>query len=296
MTSWREAERMLRDRKVDAVIRLREDFSRQLDTGATAPVQVVVSGVDSNRATQVLAYVSGAWQRWKESLGTEDLGRPSGGGVGLVQVEQRMWFNSEVRSQNFLVPGLMAIIMTLIGTLLTAMVMAREWERGTMEALLVTPVSRLEIVLGKLIPYFFLGMSGLGLCVIMAVFLFHVPFRGSLSMLLMLGALFMAATLGMGLFISSTVRNQFVAGQAALLAAFLPSFFLSNFIFELSSTPICIQILSYVVPAKYFVPIVQSIFLAGDLRSIMLPNGLGLCVMATFFMMLAFKKTRKSLE
>lgn len=294
-TSWSEAETLLRQGQVDAVIRLREDFSRRLQTGSQAPVQVIVSGVDANRANQVLGYVTGAWQRWLADVRGSQV-EASAGRVGLVLVDQRIWFNSEMRSQNFLVPGLMALIMTLIGTLLTALVMAREWERGTMEALLVTPVSRVEIVLGKLIPYFVLGMGGLGLCFAMAVLLFQVPFRGSLSFLLLLGALFMAAALGMGLFISSTVRNQFVAGQAALIASFLPSFFLSGFLFELASAPWVIRLLSHIVPARYFVSIVQTLFLAGDVRSVLLPNGLALGALAGVFMLLAFKKTGKSLE
>jgi ABC-2 type transport system permease protein len=295
-TSWGEAEQLLLDRKVDAVIRLQSDFTRRLMTGGQAPVQLVVNGVDSNRALQVLGYVTMTWNRWLTEVsrtlpGAKDLTR-----VGLVDLKQRIWFNEAIRSENFLVPGLMAIIMTLIGTLLTAMVMAREWERGTMEALLVTPVRRLEIVLGKLIPYFLLGMGGLVLCIVMAVFLFNVPFRGSLGLLLLLGGVFMIGTLGLGLFISSTAKNQFVAGQIALLAAFLPSFFLSGFIFELSSTPIFIQALSYVVPAKYFVNIVQTLFLAGDVASVLLPNLAGMVVLALVFMTLAFRKTRKSLE
>ncbi len=294
-TSWREAESLLRQGRVDAVIRLREDFSRRLQTGSQAPVQVIVSGVDANRANQVLGYVTGAWQRWLIDV-QGSRGDASTERVGLVRVNQRIWFNSEVRSQNFLVPGLMALIMTLIGTLLTALVMAREWERGTMEALLVTPVSRMEIVLGKMIPYFVLGMGGLGLCFAMAVLLFQVPFRGSLPILLLLGGLFMAAALGMGLFISSTVRNQFVAGQAALIAAFLPSFFLSGFLFELASAPWVIRLISHVVPARYFVSIVQTLFLAGDVRSVLLSNGLALGALAGVFMLLAFTKTRKSLE
>lgn len=294
LTSWAEAEDLLRAGRVEAVIRLREDFSRKLHSGETAPVQVVVSGVDANRANQILGYVTGAWQRWTLTLPPPVRGEAPP--PGQVQLNQRIWYNPEVRSQNFLVPGLMALIMTLIGTLLTAMVMAREWERGTMEALLVTPVSRLEIVLGKLLPYFGLGMCGLGLCTGMAVFVFDVPFRGSLAPLLVLGALFMGAALGLGLFISSTVRNQFVAGQAALIAAFLPSFFLSGFLFELASAPKIIQLISHVVPARYFVAILQSIFLAGNLRSVLLPNGLALALLAGVLLLLAFQKTRKSLE
>jgi len=295
-TSWDKAERMLLDREVDAVIRLQSDFTRRLMTGGQAPVQLVVNGVDSNRALQVIGYVTMTWNRWLNTVSTTLPGARDLGRIGLVDLDQRIWFNEAIRSENFLVPGLMAIIMTLIGTLLTAMVMAREWERGTMEALLVTPVRRLEIVLGKLIPYFILGMGGLVLCIVMAVFLFDVPFRGSLLVLLSLGGVFMVGTLGLGLFISSTAKNQFVAGQIALLAAFLPSFFLSGFIFELSSTPIFIQVLAYVVPANYFVEIVQTLFLAGNVGSVLLPNLVGLIVLALVFMTLAFRKTRKSLE
>ncbi|WP_419787079.1 ABC transporter permease [Pseudodesulfovibrio sp.] len=296
LVSFAEARKLLLNRKVDAVIRLQSDFTRRLRTGGQAPVQLIVNGVDSNRAFQIVGYVSMTWQKWLAEVSAK-LPLPDNlVQIGLVDVEQRIWFNEAIRSENFLVPGLMAIIMTLIGTLLTAMVMAREWERGTMEALLVTPVSRLEIVLGKLIPYFFLGMGGLVLCIVMAVFLFHVPFRGSLLVLLSLGGVFMVGALGLGLFISSTAKNQFVAGQIALLAAFLPSFFLSGFIFELSSTPMFIQILSYVVPANYFVYIVQTLFLAGNVASVLLPNLAGMAILAVVFMTLAFKKTRKSLE
>jgi ABC-2 type transport system permease protein len=296
MTSWPEARRMLLDREVDAVIRLQSDFTRRLMTGGQAPVQLIVNGVDSNRALQILGYVTMTWRGWLTEVQKTLPGTKTRTPVGLVDLQQRIWFNEAIRSENFLVPGLMAIIMTLIGTLLTAMVMAREWERGTMEALLVTPVSRLEIVLGKLIPYFLLGMGGLVLCIVMAVFLFHVPFRGSLVLLLALGGVFMVGTLGLGLFISSTAKNQFVAGQIALLAAFLPSFFLSGFIFELASTPLFIRVLSYIVPAKYFVDIVQTLFLAGNVTSVLLPNLAGMAVLALVFMTLAFRKTRKSLE
>ena len=152
-------------------------------------------------------------------------------------MEQRVWFNSELRSRNFLVPGLVAVIMTLIGALLTAMVMSREWERGTMEALLVTPLSMSEVILGKLLPYFMLGMGGLSLAVGMALFLFEVPLRGSLWVLFATSALFLVTALGMGLLISTVARSQFVAGQLALITTFLPAFLLSGFIFDIGSMP-----------------------------------------------------------
>ncbi len=162
------------------------------------------------------------------------------------RLEQRVWFNSELRSRNFLVPGLVAVIMTLIGALLTAMVMSREWERGTMEALLVTPLSMSEVILGKLIPYFMLGMGGLLLAVGMALFLFEVPLRGSLWVLFAASALFLVTALGMGLLISTVARSQFVAGQIALITTFLPAFLLSGFIFDIGSMPAVVQAITHV--------------------------------------------------
>ncbi|MFW5735312.1 MAG: ABC transporter permease [Oceanidesulfovibrio sp.] len=291
LTSFHEAEQLLRSRQVDAIVRVRPNFSRELAAGRIAPIQLVVDAVDANRARQIEGYVTGAWQRWVQSQAALD-----GGSLPIVEVAPRYWFNSEVRSQNFLVPGIVVLVMTLIGTLLTALVMAREWERGTMEALMVTPVSVLEIVLGKLIPYFLLGMMGMVLCVVMAFLLFHVPFRGSLAVLALLASIFMCSMLGLGLFISVVAKDQFVAGQTSLIAAFLPAYFLSGFIFELASAPIAIRVISHIVPARYFVSIVQSIFLAGNVWSVLLPNGAAMAGFACLFLLLAFKKTRKSLE
>ncbi|WP_167590378.1 ABC transporter permease [Oceanidesulfovibrio indonesiensis] len=291
MNDFNQAETLLRKREVDAILRIRSNFSRELAAGRMAPIQLIVDAVDANRARQIEGYVTGAWQRWTQSQAALQGAPPP-----IVEVAPRYWFNSEVRSQNFLVPGIVVLVMTLTGTLLTAMVMAREWERGTMEALLVTPVSVPEIVLGKLIPYFVLGMMGMVLCVVMSFFLFDVPFRGSLAMLALLSSVFMFAMLGLGLFISAMAKNQFVAGQTSLITAFLPAFFLSGFIFELSSAPTAIRVVSHIVPARYFVAVVQSIFLAGNVWSVLVPNGAAMAVLAFFFLMLAFKKTRKSLE
>ena len=191
-------------------------------------------------------------------------------------MEQRVWFNSELRSRNFLVPGLIAVIMTLIGALLTAMVMAREWERGTMEALMVTPVTIREMLLGKLIPYFILGMGGMGLSVAMAVWLFEVPLRGSLLLLARRRVLFLLAALGMGLLISTVAKNQFVAGQVAIIVTFLPAFILSGFIFDIGSMPGVVQAITHVIAARYFVAILQTVFLAGDVWPVILPNALAL--------------------
>jgi ABC-2 type transport system permease protein len=255
-------------------------------------VQVIVNGVDANNARLVLGYVQGVWSSWleKESLSTgRDLNIP-------VQVQQRVWFNSELRSRNFIVPGLIAIIMTLIGTLLTAMIMAREWERGTMEAVLVTPVTIREVILGKLIPYYLLGMGGMVLSVVMAVFLFDVPLRGSLSVLFFASSLFLFAALGMGLLISVVAKNQFVAGQAAIISTFLPAFILSGFLFDISSMPAPVQVITHVIPARYFIAILQTLFLAGNVWPVILPNAAALLVMAGMFLGLSRRKSRKRLE
>ncbi len=210
-------------------------------------------------------------------------------------IENRLWFNEANESRYFLVPGLIVLIMTLIGSFLTALVMAREWERGTLEALFVTPVHTDEILFGKTIPNFILGMIGLALCVLTAKFLFHVPLRGSLLTLIGASMLYLLVALGVGLLISSAVKNQFVASQMTILITFLPAVMLSGFLFDLRSTPAAVRAISYVLPARYFVAVVQTVFLAGDLWVVILPNVAVLAVMAVGFLALARMMTRKKL-
>jgi ABC-2 type transport system permease protein len=287
-----EAEAALMSGRVSAIVRLRSDFARQLREPGGAPIQVIVNGVDANTGRLILGYVQGVWQKWLQHRATErgeTMAAP-------IRLEPRVWFNSELRSRNFLVPGLMAIIMTLIGALLTALVMAREWERGTMEALMVTPVTMREVLLGKLVPYFILGMGGMALSVAMGRWLFAVPLRGSLWLLFATAALFLLAALGMGLLISTVARNQFVAGQVAILTTFLPAFILSGFIFDIGSMPGVVQAITQLLAARYFVSILQTIFLAGNVWSVVLPNALALAVMAAFFLLVSRRKLRKRLE
>jgi len=292
MLSIQEAEQAMMERKVDGIIWLRSDFSRQLLSGQSAPVNVIVNGVDANKARLIEGYVGGVWLSWLERI-SEEMGRP----LNIpVQVEQRIWFNPAVRSRDFLVPGLIAVIMTLIGAMLTSMVVAREWERGTMEALLVTPVSIQEILIGKIVPYFILGMGGMALSVIMAVFLFQVPLHGSLIALTASSALFMLTAIAMGLLISTVADSQFVAGQIAIVVTFLPAFILSGFIFDIGSMPIVIQAITFIVPARYFVAVLQTIFLAGTLWPIIIFNSILLMLMALFFLLIIRKKSNKRLR
>ncbi|MBU1139046.1 MAG: ABC transporter permease [Proteobacteria bacterium] len=287
-----EAESLILSRDVDAIVRLQDDFSSQLLRGEQAPVQLIVNGIDANRARLIQGYVRNIvsnWSRMRQERGEAGAGPP-------VSVSQRIWFNEGAESRNFMIPGLITLIMTLIGILLTALVIAREWERGTMEAMLVTPLRRVDILLGKIIPYYILGMLGMGMSVVVAVTVFQVPFRGSITALLLLSSLFMLASLGFGLLLSAAIRIQFVAAQISIVAGFLPAFFLSGLIFDLDSTPPVIQIVSHIVPAKYFVTISHTLFMAGDIWSVLLPNGLVLAAMAVIFLGLAYRKISKRLE
>jgi len=293
----KQAEEDLLAGRVKGVITLASDFSDRLGRGDSAPVQILVDGSDPNTAGLVLNYAQGVWSNWlvQEAIAQGDL-VPREHLLPIVYLEPRYWFNPEARSQNFLIPGSVAIIMTLIGTLLTALVIAREWERGTIEALMTTPVGVSEFLLGKLIPYFLLGMGAMSLAATAAVWVFNVPFRGSIPMLLAVTALFLLTMLPQGLLISTVTRNQFVASQAALIAAFLPAFELSGFIFEISSMPPAIRILTYFLPARYYVTSLQTLFLAGDVLPVLLPAMATLATIAAILLSLLVYKTRMRLE
>jgi ABC-2 type transport system permease protein len=291
LTSYRQAEELMLARQVDGIIRVRPDFARRVALG-DAEVQVLVHGTDANRARIIQAYAQGAVGQWSARRAAE--GKEAG--VGPASVRDRLWFNEANESHYFLVPGLIVLIMTLIGALLTALVMAREWERGTLESLFVTPVRADEILLGKMIPYFALGMAGLGLCLAAAKFLFEVPFRGSVVVLVAVSMLYLLVALGIGLFISSAVKSQFVASQITLIATFMPAMILSGFIFDLRSMPVVIQAITHALPARYFVALLQTIFLAGDVWAVIWSNAAVLAGMALVLLLMARRVTRKRLD
>jgi len=292
LSSIQEAETAVRESKIDGIIWLRHNFGRDYLRKESPPIGILVNGVDANTARLIEGYVQGIWFGWLEQQ-AERAGRKL---RSPVQLEQRIWFNPQVRSTDFLVPGILAVIMTLIGALLTALVIAREWERGTMEALLVTRISVAEILLGKLIPYFILGMGGLVLSLLMAYFLFHVPLRGSLWLMMAVSALFLLVALGMGFFISTIFKSQFVAALVAMVSTFLPAFILSGFIFDIRSMPPFIQGLTHLIAARYYVSILQTLFLVGDVWSVILPNAAALVVMGLFFHGMVYRTTKKNLE
>ena len=260
------------------------DFAAQ--KGPT--IQVIVDGSDPNTASFVQNYTQGVVANWAALRGAEVAAR-----APAITVEQRFWFNAELKSRNFLVPGSIAIVMTLVGTLLTSLVVAREWERGTMEAIMATPATATELLAGKILPYFVLGLTSMTLCVALAVLLFGVPFRGSLLALYILSASFLVPALGQGLLISAATKNQFLASQAALISAFLPAFLLSGFLFEISSMPTVIQWITMIVPARYLIPSLQTVFLAGDIWPMFLRDIAIMLLIGAVLFVLAARSTKK---
>ncbi|MGO8855374.1 MAG: ABC transporter permease [Steroidobacteraceae bacterium] len=285
------AQHLLLEHQVDGIVRIPADFSRHIAAG-DANVQLIVHGGDANRARIIEGYVQGIVGVWSARLaaqGQATLSQP-------VNVQSRLWFNEANDSSYFLVPGLVVLVMTLIGALLTAMVMAREWERGTLESLLVTPVRTEEILLGKTLPYFVLALFGFVLCVLSAKFLFHVPLRGSIWVLFGASMLYVLIALGIGLLISSWAKNQLVASQLTMLATFMPAFMLSGFLFDLRSMPTVVRMITYALPARYYVALLQSVFLAGNVWSVIVPNTLVLAAMAVMLALASRAVVRKNLE
>ncbi|NKM55656.1 ABC transporter permease subunit [Rhizobium anhuiense] len=274
--------------KVRGVVVIPADFTTRYTADNRPDIQVIVDGSDPNTANFVQNYAQGAVANWERQRQADVASHSP-----AIAVEQRFWFNPELTSRNFLVPGSIAIVMTLVGTLLTSLVVAREWERGTMEAMMATPVTAVELLAGKILPYFLLGLTSMTLCVLLAVFLFGVPFRGSVAALYTLSAAFLIPALGQGLLISTVTKNQFLASQLALITAFLPAFLLSGFLFEINSMPTVIQWITFIVPARYLIPSLQTVFLAGDIWPMFVKAISVMLTIGAIMFMLAARSTRK---
>lgn len=279
MRDFPSAEQALGRGTVDGIVHFRADFERRLRQG-NGEIQVTLDGTDPNKARIVLGYVQGVLAAAQARLQAE--GRRLAVTTSAVPtVVQRVWYNPALDSRDFLVPGLTAIVMTLTGALLTALVMAREWERGTFESLYATQAAIGEIIVAKTVPYFGLGAVGFLCCVTSARFLFDVPFLGSYALLILGSGLYLLVSLGLGLLISSVTRNQFLATQIAVIVSFLPALMLSGFLFDLHSMPRPIQIFTLIIPARHYVTFVQTEFLAGTVGQVVFPaiGGLSLiCV------------------
>jgi ABC-2 type transport system permease protein len=267
-----------------------QDFDTRLKRNGEDPlVQIITDGSQPNTATFVAAYARGVVSTWLA-------GRDGTVAAPAISLQSRFWFNGELDSRDYLIPGSIAIIMTLIGTLLTALVVAREWERGTMEAVISTPALMIEILLGKLLPYFGLGLVAAAGCTLLATQAFDVPLRGSLFALFLLTSAFLIPSLAQGLLISTALKKQYVAASAAAMGGFLPAFMLSGYLFEISSMPGWLQVVSYAVPARYFVASIQTVFLAGDVWGQFVPDMLAMLAIGAFFFLVVARNSRKTLD
>ncbi len=266
--------------------------SFRLEPDLIAPIQVIADGSEANTANFVQYYVQGAFANWlsQEAIVGSPVSHPQ------ILPLPRFWYNEQLESRFFLLSGSLAIIMTLIGALLTALVVAREWERGTMEALMSTEVSNAELILGKIIPYFILGLISMVICAIVSVGYYGLPLRGSWILLGIVSSAYLLCSLGCGLLISTLSKVQMIASQITLVVAFLPAYILSGFLFEISSMPLPIRVLTYFMPARYFVQSLQTLFLAGNIWSVIGYNAVGMLLFAAVLFWITAKKTVKRLE
>ena len=243
------------------------DFSRDLRGGRVTQLPIVVDGSDSNTATIALGYFAALTELYGRRISPVPV-------KTLIEVRARIWYNPELKSRNFIVPGLIAVIMMVIAALLTSLCIAREWERGTMEQLIATPVKTPELILGKMIPYYVIGMVDMALSIAMATMLFEVPFRGSLLLLTVISTVFLFGGLSFGIIISIITKSQIVSSQISVVATYLPAFLLSGFMFSISNMTRPLQIITHIIPARYFVAILKGLFLKGSTIRILYADAL----------------------
>ncbi|HNP80274.1 MAG TPA: ABC transporter permease [Nitrospira sp.] len=240
------------------------DFAMDVGSGRTARAQAIVDGSDSNTATIVLGYLETVARTYNQDLAIEQAARSSGRTVTVpLDLRPRVWFNADMESKNYIIPGLIAVIMMVIAAMLTSLTVAREWETGTMEQIISTPLKGPELILGKLLPYFGIGMLDVLIAVLMGEFVFEVPLRGNVALLFSMAAIFLAGALSLGMLISIVTKSQLLASQLAMVVTFLPAFLLSGFMYDISNMPNAIQAITHVVPARYFVSLLKGIYLKG---------------------------------
>ena len=294
--NYRQLEQAIDSSQALAGLVIPVDFGRDIDSGKTVSVQFIIDGSDSNTATIALGYAQIVTLTFSQNMALEQLRRQGGRTIERpLDLRPRVWFNTDMESRNYIIPGLIAVIMMIVGALLTSLSVAREWERGTMEQLISTPVQAGELILGKLLPYFAIAMTDVILVVVMSQVLFHVPLRGSVALLLILSSVFLAGVLCMGLLISIATRNQLMASQLGILLTFIPSYLLSGFIFSIANMPAWIQLVTYLVPARYFITVLKGIYLKGVGLEVIGGQALMLLAFGAITVTLAKLKFRKKL-
>ena len=291
LDSARETGEQLSRGAVKGVLTIPPNYASDLRAPGQMPqVQLLLDGSDANTATIALNYADAIVALHAARL--LPLGRDA---VPPVTIETRTWYNPDLVSRHMIVPGLIAVIMSVIAAMLTALTIAREWERGTMEVLASTPVSRIEVVLGKLLPYLAIGLLDVAATVACGMAIFGTPMNGSIVLLALYTVLFLTGALGLGIFISAAVKSQVLATQVAMLATYLPALLLSGFMFDIASMPRALQGVTFVVPARYFVTVTRGIFLKGVGAEVLWPQAILMAAFATLGLTLATAVFRKEL-
>ena len=277
--------------KIKGAVIIPNDFSTKLARGQNADLPVITDGSEVNTANYVQSYATAIANNWLiSSKYASSVNQPA------INAEIRTWYNPDLNSHYFIVPGSIAITMTLIGILLTSLVVAREWERGTMEAMLSTSVKTIHIVLGKYIPYFILGMLSLAFNIFLCVVIFQIPFRGNYLVLLLVSGLFLFTSLGIGLNVSSVLKNQFLASMVAMSVGFMPALMLSGLMFPINSMPVFFQHLTRILPPRYYVSFIESEFMAGTVPEIVIANAIYLTILGLILFAAVYKNTSTRLE
>ncbi len=296
VSNYRDLEHAVDSGKALVALVIPTGFAGKIDSGREAPVQLIVDGSDSNTATIAMGYADVLAMAYSQDVALDEIHRMGGTELTLpLDVRPRVWFNPDLESKNYIIPGLIAVIMMVIAALLTSLTVAREWERGTMEQLISTPVKGHELILGKLLPYFAIGMLDVLLAVLMGEFLFQVPLRGNIALLFVMAAIFLVGALSLGMLISVVTKSQLLASQLAMVMTFLPAFLLSGFMYAISNMPNAIQLITYLIPARYFVALLKGIYLKGiGLQVLFIEAGL-LTVFGVMMIVLANVKFKKKL-
>ncbi len=272
------------------------DFSLKLNAGIPVSIQALIDATDSNTANIAIAYSQAVIQAYSQRVQVDWVRRHAMKEMNPpISVEARTWFNENLESMVNIVPGVVVIVMAVIGVFLTALTIAREWERGTMEQLISTPVTELELMLGKLAPYFVIGLLDTCLCVGFGILWFGVPFRGSWSIFFIASTLFLIVVLSLGYFFSVVAKSQLAASQIALLATFLPAFLLSGFLFPIDQMPVGIQIVTYIMPARYYMDIIRNVFLKGSPIALLLKELFALAFLSSLLVFMATRIFKKKL-